>query len=96
MSSNPYPVNLLVSMYQTKRRRMEKHLAKFEKHIQVPSLLIDGLCRQLGEKVQVTINIIKSYKVANLITVHFRPISSETEEMVIIHHPHFIPFYPFI
>ncbi len=49
-------------MYQTKRRRMEKHLAKFEKQIQVPGLLIDGLCRQLGERVQVTINVIYCYK----------------------------------
>lgn len=41
-------------MYQKKRQRMEKELSKLSKEMKAPSLIIDGLCQELGEVLQVT------------------------------------------
>ncbi len=49
LSSNPYPMQLMLNVYRDKRRRMQKQLAKLSSHFTTPGLLIDGLCAELGE-----------------------------------------------
>ena len=54
---NPYPLSLLQEIYRTKRRRMEKLLERFRQQIDVPGLLIDGMCRELGDVLTVSVNL---------------------------------------
>ena len=49
LTNNPYPVQLMVSLYRDKRRKMQTALNKFSGHISTPALLIDSLCSELGE-----------------------------------------------
>ncbi len=53
LSNNPYPLQLLTSVYREKRRKMQKRLSKFSAHFTTPGLLIDGLCAELGEAITV-------------------------------------------
>ncbi len=49
---SPYPVTQLASVYKTKREKMAGLLEKYPE-IDTPCLIVDGLCEELGDDLQV-------------------------------------------
>ena len=47
-SNSPYPYSLLLPLYKNKRAKMKQLLARFA-DVEAPCLIVDGLCRQLGD-----------------------------------------------